>query len=199
MRGELVAMADRVLIRSAVPDDAEAIGAMNAAAWKAGFAGVVSEEYLARYDGAPKRRREDLLTMSAEAIQLVAEDRAATDGAAEDGGYVVGWLTGHPSEDEDCDPGSVFEVRSCYVAPTQWRAGVGRRLMQHLLDGLDRSRWRAALIASIFLAHSRALPPFRPATAAEGVLLWVRRASSALATNVHRFGDTPGVVGDVRH
>lgn len=72
-------MTDRV--RSAVPDDAEAIAELNAAAWKTAFAGVVNEEYLSSYDGEPKRRREDLLTMPAEAIQLVAEDGArSSDG-----------------------------------------------------------------------------------------------------------------------
>ncbi|WP_328291192.1 GNAT family N-acetyltransferase [Kineococcus sp. NBC_00420] len=125
-----------MLIRPAVPDDAEAIAEVNAAAWKAAFAGVVSEEYLSSYDGAPQRRREDLLTMSSEAVQFVAED----------GNRVVGWLLGHPSEDEDCHRGSVYEVRACYVAPTHWRAGAGRRLMQHLLTGLDRSRWREVVL-----------------------------------------------------
>ena len=135
-RCTLVAMTDRVLIRSAFPDDAEAIAEVNASAWKTAFAGVVSEEYLSSYDGAPKRRREDLLTMPAEAIQLVAKDWD----------HVVGWLMGHPSEDDDCDPSGVYEVRACYVAPTHWRAGVGRRLMQHLLDDIDRSQWREVML-----------------------------------------------------
>ena len=124
------------MIRSAVPDDAEAIAEVNAAAWKSAFAGVVSEEYLSSYDGAPQRRRQDLLTMPSDAVQFVAED----------GGRIVGWLVGHPSEDEGCDRGSVYEVRACYVAPTHWRAGVGRRLMQHLLTGLDRRRWQEVVL-----------------------------------------------------
>jgi GNAT superfamily N-acetyltransferase len=121
-------MTDRV--RSAVPDDAEAVAELNAAAWKTAFAGVVNEEYLSSYDGEPKRRREDLLTMPADALQLVAED----------GSHVVGWLMGYPNED------GVYEVRACYVAPSHWRTGVGRRLMQHLLDGLDRSQWWEAML-----------------------------------------------------
>ncbi len=122
-------------IRPAVPDDAEAIAELNAAAWKSAFAGVVSDEYLSSYDGAPQRRREDLLTMSPGAVQLVAED-----------GIVVGWSMGHPCEDEDCDPNTVYEARSCYVAPTHWRSGTGRRLMQHLLAGLDRYRWQEVVL-----------------------------------------------------
>ena len=123
-------------IRAAVLDDAEAIAAVNAAAWKSAFAGVVSDEYLSSYDGAPQRRREDLFTASPGAVQLVAEDD----------GHVVGWAMGHPCEDGDCDPGIVYEVRACYVAPTHWRSGTGRCLMQHLLAGLDRDQWQEVVL-----------------------------------------------------
>lgn len=125
-----------MLIRPAVLDDAAAIANVNAAAWKMAFAGVVSERYLSSYDGAPQQRRDDLLAVSTDAVQLIAEDN----------GRVVGWSMGHPSQDQDCDPSSVYEVRACYVAPTHWRTGTGRRLMHHLLAGLDRDRWQEVVL-----------------------------------------------------
>lgn len=49
-------------------------------------------------------------------------------------------MIGYPSED------GVYEVRACYVAPSHWRTGAGRRLMQHLLDGLDHSQWQEVML-----------------------------------------------------
>ncbi len=63
------------LIRIAIPDDAAAIAALNAAAWQTAFRGVVSDDYLDRYDGCPEQRRTEIENLGPDAIQLVAVDR----------------------------------------------------------------------------------------------------------------------------
>lgn len=118
-------------IRDARPDDAESIAELNAAAWRIAFRGIVSDDTLANLDGPPDGRREVLENLAENAIQLVAEDSDK----------VVGWLAAQPCEDDDKDPATTFEVRACYVAPTSWRNGVGRLLMNVLFQRLASRQW----------------------------------------------------------
>ena len=118
-------------VRTATTADAEAVAALNAAAWRRGFAGIVSAEYLETYDGVPERRREQLEDTSPNVRQLVAET----------GGRVVGWVMGCPSGDA-----GVYEVRACYVAPQDWRTGTGRILLSALLDALAPDAWHDVVL-----------------------------------------------------
>lgn len=114
-----------------MPEDAGAIAALNAAAWRRAFVGVVPAERLLRHDGNPSRRRSDLEHPIVDAIEIVWDEG---DGA-------VGWLAAHPAEDIDLDPTKVFEVKACYVHPDYWRHGVARRMMQNLLERLRPTAW----------------------------------------------------------
>lgn len=117
-------------VRSAVVGDADRIAALNAAGWRAGFRGLISEAYLAAYDGLPGLRHETLVAPGDGDIQLVAVD----------GDELVGWVAGAPAQGNDLGPGA-YEVRACYVDPAHWRTGVGRRLMIALIERLDPERW----------------------------------------------------------
>ena len=116
-------------LRAAVSDDADRIAALNAAAWRAGFRGLISDVYLAAYDGLPQPRQ-TLADPGDDDIQLVADD----------GEELFGWISGGPAHEDDLGPGA-YEVRACYVSPARWRTGVGRRLMAALIDQLDLQRW----------------------------------------------------------
>ena len=117
-------------LRAAVSGDADRIAALNAAAWRAGFRGLISDAYLAAYDGLPQLRRQTLADPGDDDIQLVADD----------GQEILGWISGGPAEEDDLQPGA-YEVRACYVNPARWRTGLGRRLMAALVDQLDLHRW----------------------------------------------------------
>ncbi len=123
-------------VRAATVDDADAIAAVNAAAWRMGFQDVADPKFLATYDGFPDTRRTNLAELPPEAVQLVAVE----------GERVVGWIAAQPCEDDDCDPETTYEVRACYVAPDHWRGGVGRTLMNCVLNNLDRGKWQEVVI-----------------------------------------------------
>ena len=117
-------------VRAAVVGDADRIAALNAAGWRTGFRGLISDAYLASYDGLPDLRHETLAEPGDDDIQLVAVD----------GQQLVGWVSGGPAHDGDLGPGA-YEVRACYVDPARWRSGIGRQLMAALIDRLDTGRW----------------------------------------------------------
>jgi GNAT superfamily N-acetyltransferase len=119
-----------VEVRAAVVGDADRIAALNAAGWRAGFRGLISDAYLTAYDGLPRLRHETLAEPGDDDIQLVAVD----------GEDLVGWVAGGPAHEDDLGPGA-YEVRACYVDPARWRTGVGRWLMAALIDRLDPGRW----------------------------------------------------------
>jgi GNAT superfamily N-acetyltransferase len=117
-------------MRAAVIGDAERIAALNAAGWRAGFRGLISDAYLATYDGLPGVRHETLAQPRDDDIQLVAMD----------GEQMIGWISGGRAHQDDLGP-DAYEVRACYVEPAHWRTGVGRQLMTALIDRLEPSRW----------------------------------------------------------
>ena len=117
-------------VRAAVPGDADRIAELNAAGWRTGFRGLISDAYLAAYDGLPQLRRETLAAPGGDDIQLVADD----------GEEILGWISGGMAQDDDLGSGA-YEVRACYVNPARWRTGVGRRLMAALIDRLNPERW----------------------------------------------------------
>jgi hypothetical protein len=95
-----------VEVRAAVVGDAERIAALNAAGWRAGFRGLISDAYLAAYDGLPRLRHETLAEPGEDDVQLVAVDNEE----------IVGWVAGGPAHEDDLGPGA-YEVRACYVDP----------------------------------------------------------------------------------
>ena len=117
-------------VRAAVIGDADQIAALNAAGWRAGFRGLISDAYLRAYDGLPRLRYQTLADPGENDIQLVAVDQEE----------IVGWIAGGPAHEDDLGPGA-YEVRACYVDTSRWRTGVGRRLMAALIDRLSPERW----------------------------------------------------------
>jgi GNAT superfamily N-acetyltransferase len=73
---------------------------------------------------------------------------------AEDDGRVVGYVGCGSSRDEDTGD-EVGEVRSLFVSPSHWRAGVGRALMRAALDDLRERGYSIAGVWS-FSANDRA-------------------------------------------
>jgi GNAT superfamily N-acetyltransferase len=73
---------------------------------------------------------------------------------SEVGGQLVGHTTFGTSRDPDAAP-EVGEVRSLFVRPSAWRAGVGRALMGAALEGLSELGFAHATVWS-FAANERA-------------------------------------------
>jgi GNAT superfamily N-acetyltransferase len=128
-----------VLIRSAVPADAEGVAAVHVASWQGAYRGVFPDEVLDGPDLLADRLRlwQRLFgEPGPREVNLVAEDP---------GGRVVGLLHGRPSRDDDAGP-DTGEVIAIYALPTEWGTGVGRELMAAAVDGLRAAGYTAATL-----------------------------------------------------
>ena len=114
-----------MLIRPSVPDDAEAIAAVQVSSFKVGLADVHPAEALATLDPAPR------IPLWRERDALVAEDEQGIVGVAEVG----------PSDEE-----RVGEICRFFVAPDRWGGGVGQALMARALEELRASGFLEALL-----------------------------------------------------
>ncbi|MEZ5064275.1 MAG: GNAT family N-acetyltransferase [bacterium] len=113
--------------RPATLEDGPAIARIGVAAWKIGYADILSPEYLATW------REDDLLArwtrgFLADPSVLVAESD----------GRVVGFSRHGPPRDDDVGAGT-GEIISLNVDPAHWRGGHGAAL---LTAGVDRLRER---------------------------------------------------------
>jgi ribosomal protein S18 acetylase RimI-like enzyme len=126
-----------VSVRVAWPADAAAIAAVQVAAWRATYDGVLPRELL---DGLPAdefaAHWEKSIATPKEARQrvLVALARAS----------VRGFTTTAPSTDEDADPGRDGEIGELVVDPTARGAGHGSRLLHAAIDTMRSDRFTRA-------------------------------------------------------
>ncbi|KUG51096.1 hypothetical protein AVL62_12670 [Serinicoccus chungangensis] len=125
-----------LLLRRAVPDDAEAIAALRVAGWRAAYRGLVPEPLLAALDPATEaaRRRR---TWGRRHSHL--HDRELV---AELDGVVVGWAIGGASTDADREASG--QLHALYVLPSRWSSGIGHRLLLAVEDHLRACRYAEA-------------------------------------------------------
>ena len=92
------------------------------ASWRAAYAGLVDDAYLAGLDVDDRRRRWH--------DRLSAGEPGVLTYVATAGSQVVGFASAGPVRDEDLagPPGSWAEVYALYVDPGHWRTGVGAAL-----------------------------------------------------------------------
>ncbi len=105
-------------VRTATPEDAEAIERIRTDTWRAAYRGLLPDAVLERLGYDATRRREAMATMPSDRFALVAEhDRA-----------VVGFCLGGPSRMALTEhPGEIYAV---YVLPSHQGHGHGAALMR---------------------------------------------------------------------
>jgi ribosomal protein S18 acetylase RimI-like enzyme len=103
-----------VSIRPVTPADYEAVADVHVRTWRAGYSGIIPQDYLASLDPAAFAERYRTRERPAGAQTLIAEE----DGRA------VGFVSFGPGR-EDPRTGQVYAI---YVAPEHWRRGTGREL-----------------------------------------------------------------------
>jgi GNAT superfamily N-acetyltransferase len=129
------------LIRSATPDDAEAMSGLWDASARAGFA-----ELLPVGHPFPSFDPDRLVELLADdGVRVLVDDRD---------GELRGHTSFGTSRDEDADA-STGEVRSFFVSPSAWRCGIGTGLMARALEGLAQLGFEDATLWS-FDANGRA-------------------------------------------
>ncbi len=116
-----------VFVRSAAPDDAQALAEIHVRAWQAGYRGLLPDSLLDSLSAAERLPRWQ---------ERLAGQRERTL-AAELDGNVAGWLVIGPQRDRDLDPQRVAEIYAIYVHPDYWRHGCGAALMAQAREALD--------------------------------------------------------------
>jgi ribosomal protein S18 acetylase RimI-like enzyme len=117
-----------MLVRAAVPEDAEAIAAVHVRAWQVGYAHAFPPERLAELDVVSRTRwwRDGL---ESGWTVLVTEDMS-------------GFVGFGPSRDAD-NEGEIYTI---YVAPEHWGRGRGRALMDAALEALRADGYPGAIL-----------------------------------------------------
>jgi ribosomal protein S18 acetylase RimI-like enzyme len=129
------------LVRQAEVADAAAIATSHVRSWQAGYANVISSEFLRSLGmGLPLR------TLHWQTLILGAEAQGEFMLVGEVDGEVAGWLSGGAYRDAGSDESPLGEVYACYVDPTHWRQGVGSALMADALERLTRAGYPQAVL-----------------------------------------------------
>lgn len=108
-----------VVIRSAGPDDAQAIATVHVASWQHAFRGILPDAYL---DGLAPEQRLRMWTHV-----LGASHPGVHVGVAEQDGRVVGFYSIGPSDEGD--PDDVRMLSTIYLDPGCMGKGIGRALL----------------------------------------------------------------------
>jgi ribosomal protein S18 acetylase RimI-like enzyme len=120
-------------VRPATRADADEIGRVHAATWRATYTGVFPES---AFDVAERRRwwRETLAREPHPSSAVLV---------AEDDGEIVGFVTVGAARDE---PDSVGELYAIYVDPRRWGTGAGRTLMEQGEESMRASGFAEAVL-----------------------------------------------------
>ncbi len=118
----------QMVVRPAVIDDAQAIAEIHVRSWQAAYRGLIPSAFL---DALSIEQRTG-------AWRQRLEGDASGTLVAEEGGAVLGWASICASRDDDTRS-STGELWAIYVAPGQWRRGVGQRLWTDAEGGLRRA------------------------------------------------------------
>jgi ribosomal protein S18 acetylase RimI-like enzyme len=106
-----------MLIRLAEPEDARAVAEIHVEAWRAAYASILPEAFLASLSVASRK---------AFWAQFLAEKRGDLQ-VAIDGERMRGWINIGPCRDQDAAAREA-EIWALYVSPEVWATGVGREL-----------------------------------------------------------------------
>ena len=111
-------------IRLAEAEDAEAIAAIQIAAWRTAYAGFLPAAFL---DGLDVAARADQWRSR---IGPAMRPGSPTFVALDDAQTVRGFAHTGPTRDDDLDPAGRAEIYTIYVDPATWRRGIGSALMR---------------------------------------------------------------------
>jgi ribosomal protein S18 acetylase RimI-like enzyme len=118
-------------LRHAIPDDADALGALSGRAWRATYPGIVPDPVLDEWIAtAPSNWHQ--------AFEQRASDSPWRAWVAERDGIVVGFATTRPAKSEWLPPpAGAGEITNLYLDPSAIGTGVGRLLYEHAVADLS--------------------------------------------------------------
>jgi ribosomal protein S18 acetylase RimI-like enzyme len=114
-------MRNKVEIRCATPNDAEALARVHIDSWRLAYRGLVPDSHLEKLDYAKRAQK----------ISKALAEHSEETHLAEENGKVFGFLTVGSCRDADVDHESTGEIWGIYLAPGHWRKGVGSSLCRY--------------------------------------------------------------------
>ncbi len=110
-----------MVIRNAIPGDVAALAKVHIESWRSAYRGLVPDSHLGCLDYERRAQQFlEMLTHNAEETYIVDQDRE-----------VLGFLTLGGSRDLDMDQQTTGEIWGIYLAPEQWRNGIGTSLCRY--------------------------------------------------------------------
>lgn len=123
-------------IRRATSDDAAALARVHIDSWRSAYRGLVHDSHLEGLDYERRAQRfRESLARNAEETYL-----------AEEAGEVLGFLTLGGCRDTDADQKTTGEIWGIYLAPRQWRKGIGTVLCRYAERILTGRGYRSATL-----------------------------------------------------
>ncbi len=113
-------------IRLAVPSDAQGIAEVQVASWKAAYRGLIADSLLDNLQVEVRRER----------WEKILSDTSSRIFVFEDDGHIAGFIATKANGDEDADAKKVGEIGAVYLAPSEWRKGYGRQLVDAAIASL---------------------------------------------------------------
>lgn len=132
-------------IRRATTDDARALARIHVDAWRSAYRGLVPNERLANLSYARSEER---------FLRSIAEGAEETY-VGEEAGEAVGFLALGTSHDDDLGLATTGEICCIYLAPAQWRKGLGTGLCRFGEETL-RARGHRTVILWVFAGNENA-------------------------------------------
>jgi ribosomal protein S18 acetylase RimI-like enzyme len=130
-----------MICRDAVLEDGPALGRVWVQAWRAAYAGLMPDEYLAGLDPTAVLGRFERALLAGRSLLVLEVDRA-----------VVGFSRYGPSRDPATGP-QTGEVIAINVVPSRWRQGLGTALLG---ETLRRLRLKGFSEATLWVLHGNA-------------------------------------------
>jgi len=126
------------IVRAAVPGDAPAMAALHVRAWRAAYAGIMPDAFLA---GLRVEEREAMWRRSLTAPEVAPAERAIF--VAEDAGRVIGFAAaGHARGDDEFGLGELYAIN---VDPPAWGGDASGALLDAATAWLD-ARFAASIL-----------------------------------------------------
>jgi L-amino acid N-acyltransferase YncA len=112
------------MVRKAAVEDAAGIASVHVRTWQVAYRGHMPNEFLDGLDVEKRATMWRALTRDPDKIILVAENSE---------GNIVGFCAAGSSRDRDANA-KTAEIGAIYVDPENWHKGIGRALLQAVLD-----------------------------------------------------------------
>jgi GNAT superfamily N-acetyltransferase len=124
-------------VRSAVAEDADAIGRVQVETWRVAYRGLMPDEVIAGFDVAARQR------LWREGFARRPRPGSATF-VAELEGEIVGFASVGRSRDEDVE--AEGELYAIYLRPSCWDQGIGRALLERAEESMRSFGFERAML-----------------------------------------------------